>query len=80
MPKTIAEAVNQEIKDLILEFTIASEKTVQDFINPDLKPLITARLNIDNTIRRRKLKENTRVRYSVENTEKGPQAENIRII
>jgi len=29
---------------------------------------------------RRKLKENTRVRYSVENTEKGPQAENIRII
>lgn len=29
---------------------------------------------------RRQLKENTRVRYSVENTEKGPQAENIRII
>ena len=29
---------------------------------------------------RRKLKENTRVRYSVENTEKGLQAENIRII
>ena len=29
---------------------------------------------------RRRLKENTRVRYSVENTEKGPQAENIRII
>ena len=29
---------------------------------------------------RRKLKENTRVRFSVENTEKGPQAENIRII
>ena len=29
---------------------------------------------------RRKLKENTRVRYSVENAEKGPQAENIRII
>jgi cold shock protein len=29
---------------------------------------------------RRKLKENTKVRFSVENTEKGPQAENIRII
>ena len=29
---------------------------------------------------RRKLKENTRVRFSVENTEKGPQAANIRII
>jgi len=29
---------------------------------------------------RRELKENTRVRFSVENTEKGPQAENIRII
>ncbi len=29
---------------------------------------------------RRRLKENTRVRFSVENTEKGPQAENIRII
>ena len=29
---------------------------------------------------RRKLKENTRVRFSVEDTEKGPQAENIRII
>ena len=29
---------------------------------------------------RRKLKEDTRVRFSVENTEKGPQAENIRII
>ena len=29
---------------------------------------------------RRKLKENTRVRFSVENTEKGPQAENIKII
>ena len=29
---------------------------------------------------RRKLKENTRVRLSVENTEKGPQAENIRMI
>ena len=29
---------------------------------------------------RRKLKENTRVRFSVEETEKGPQAENIRII
>ncbi len=29
---------------------------------------------------RRKLKEDTRVRYTVENTEKGPQAENIRII
>ena len=29
---------------------------------------------------RRKLKENTRVRFSVEKTEKGPQAENIRII
>ena len=29
---------------------------------------------------RRKLKENTRVRFSVENSEKGPQAENIRII
>ena len=29
---------------------------------------------------RRKLKENTRVRFSVENTEKVPQDENIRII
>ena len=29
---------------------------------------------------RRKLKENTRVRFSVENTEKGPQAEIIKII
>ena len=29
---------------------------------------------------RRKLKENTRVRFSVEDTEKGPQAENIRVI
>ncbi len=29
---------------------------------------------------RRKLIENTRVRFSVEETEKGPQAENIRII
>ena len=29
---------------------------------------------------RRKLKENTRVRFSVEDTEKGPQAEKIRII
>ena len=29
---------------------------------------------------RRKLKENTRVRFSVEDTEKGPQAENIKII
>ena len=29
---------------------------------------------------RRKLKESTRVRFSVEDTEKGPQAENIRII
>ena len=29
---------------------------------------------------RRKLKENTKVRFSVENSEKGPQAENIRII
>jgi CspA family cold shock protein len=29
---------------------------------------------------RRRLKENTKVRFSVENTEKGPQAENIRII
>ena len=29
---------------------------------------------------RRRLKENTRVRFSVEDTEKGPQAENIRII
>jgi len=29
---------------------------------------------------RRKLKENTRVRFSVEETEKGPQADNIRII
>ena len=29
---------------------------------------------------RRKLKENTRVRFFVEETEKGPQAENIRII
>ena len=29
---------------------------------------------------RRKLKENTRVRFSVENSEKGPQAKNIRII
>ena len=29
---------------------------------------------------RRELKENTRVRFSVEDTEKGPQAENIRII
>ena len=29
---------------------------------------------------RRKLKENTKVRFSVEDTEKGPQAENIRII
>ena len=29
---------------------------------------------------RRTLKENTRVRFSVEDTEKGPQAENIRII
>ena len=29
---------------------------------------------------RRKLKEDTRVRFSVEDTEKGPQAENIRII
>ena len=29
---------------------------------------------------RRKLKENTRVRFSVENSEKGPQAENIKII
>ena len=29
---------------------------------------------------RRRLRENTRVRFSVENTEKGPQAENIRII
>jgi CspA family cold shock protein len=29
---------------------------------------------------RRRLKENTRVRFSVENTEKGPQAENIIII
>lgn len=29
---------------------------------------------------RRKLKENTRVRFSVEDSEKGPQAENIRII
>ena len=29
---------------------------------------------------RRKLKEDTRVRFSVENTEKGPQAENIKII
>ena len=29
---------------------------------------------------KRKLKEDTRVRYTVENTEKGPQAENIRII
>ena len=29
---------------------------------------------------RRKLKENTRVKFSVEDTEKGPQAENIRII
>ena len=29
---------------------------------------------------RRRLKENTRVRFSVENTEKGPLAENIRII
>ena len=29
---------------------------------------------------RRKLRENTRVRFSVEETEKGPQAENIRII
>ena len=29
---------------------------------------------------RRRLKENTRVRFSVDNTEKGPQAENIRII
>ena len=28
---------------------------------------------------RRKLKENTKVRFSVENSEKGPQAENIRI-
>ena len=28
----------------------------------------------------RKLKENTKVRFSVENSEKGPQAENIRII
>ena len=29
---------------------------------------------------RRKLRENTKVRFSVENSEKGPQAENIRII
>ena len=29
---------------------------------------------------RRKLKENTKVRFSVEDSEKGPQAENIRII
>ena len=29
---------------------------------------------------RRKLRENTRVRFTVEETEKGPQAENIRII
>ena len=29
---------------------------------------------------RRKLKENTRVRFTVEETEKGPQAEKIRII
>ena len=29
---------------------------------------------------RRKLKEDTRVRFSVENTEKGPQEENIKII
>tara|TARA_Y100001968_G_scaffold318962_1_gene349883 strand:+ start:1156 stop:1545 length:390 start_codon:yes stop_codon:yes gene_type:complete len=29
---------------------------------------------------RRKLKESTRVRFKVQNTEKGPQAENIRII
>ena len=29
---------------------------------------------------RKKLKEDTRVRYSVEKTEKGPQAENIRLI
>jgi CspA family cold shock protein len=29
---------------------------------------------------RRKLRENTRVRFSVENSEKGPQAENIKII
>ena len=29
---------------------------------------------------RRKLNENTRLRYSLENTEKGPQAQNIRII
>ena len=29
---------------------------------------------------RRKLKEDTRVRFSVEDTEKGPQAENIRVI
>ena len=29
---------------------------------------------------RRKLRENTRVRFTVEDTEKGPQAENIRII
>ena len=29
---------------------------------------------------RRKLRENTRVRFSVEETEKGPQAEKIRII
>jgi len=29
---------------------------------------------------RRKLKENTKVRFSVEDSEKGPQAENIKII
>lgn len=29
---------------------------------------------------RRKLRENTRVRFTVEETEKGPQAENIKII
>jgi CspA family cold shock protein len=29
---------------------------------------------------RRKLRENTRVRFSVEDSEKGPQAENIKII
>ena len=32
------------------------------------------------TLDRRKLKENTRVRFSVEEIEKGPQAENIRVI
>jgi len=37
-------------------------------------------LRADQPSDRRKLKENTKVRFSVENSEKGPQAENIRII